>query len=102
MMSGGLTKTELISIALESSRGSETFAGIGCGTRSLSIAPRKKRGRYSRKIWDAKSKKVFSWTDRNRQMAVTSLLRHHSPSEAKKAKKSSTQPSIGRVGVGYI
>jgi len=42
-----------------------------------------------------------SRTDRNRaKVAVTSLLRRHSPSEAKKGKKSSTPTTIGQVGVG--
>jgi hypothetical protein len=42
-----------------------------------------------------------SWTDRNpAKVAVTSLLRRHSPSEAKKGKKAAPQPSIGQVGVG--
>ena len=102
MVSGGLTEIELISIALEKLqlRSSETFADIGCGTGSVSIAASKKARSLFSKIWDAKSNNV-SWTDRNpAKVAVTSLLRRHSPSEAKKDKKATPQPSIGQVGVG--
>jgi hypothetical protein len=43
-----------------------------------------------------------SWTDRNpAKVAVTSLLRRHSPSEAKKDKKSST-PTIYWAGWGWF
>ena len=61
MVSGGLTKIELISIALEKlqTRSSETFADIGCGTGSVSIAASKKARTLFSKIWDAKSSKCL-------------------------------------------
>ena len=56
MVSGGLTEIELISIALEKLqiRSSETFADIGCGPGSVSIAASKKARTLFSKIWDAK------------------------------------------------
>ena len=61
MMSGGLTEIELISIALEKLqiRSSETFADIGCGTGSVSIAASKKARSLFSKIWDAKLNKCL-------------------------------------------
>jgi predicted RNA methylase len=61
MVSGGLTEIELISIALEKLqlRSSETFADIGCGTGSVSIAASKKARSLFSKIWDAKSNKCL-------------------------------------------
>ncbi len=101
MVSGGLTEIELISIALEKLqiRSSETFADIGCGTGSVSIAASKKARSLFSKIWDAKSNKCLM--DGSQQVAVTSLLRRHSPSEAKKDKKSST-PTIYRAGWSWF
>jgi len=61
MVSGGLTEIELISVALEKLqiRSSETFADIGCGTGSVSIAASKKARALFSKIWDAKSNKCL-------------------------------------------
>ena len=99
--SGGLTEIELISIALEKlhMKAAKHLPILAAKRAACQSQRRKKRGRYSRKS-GMQNQMGISLTDRNRaKVAVASLLRRHSPFEAKKQHPNRLS---GRLGLVYV